>query len=158
MSILSTDGMKAYSIDLRKKVMNAYKNREGSQRELAKRFSVSLSFVQSLLRRYRSSGTVEPKSHGGGQSAKLNSKQVALITALVEEDNDAILVELCSRLEERTGVKVSRATMGRITQKLNLTRKKKLYTLYEIHTTSPKAKGRVLDNHWRGKSSGLGIY
>lgn len=129
MSFVSTYGMKAYSTDLREKVMNAYKNREGSQRELAKRFSVSLSFVQSLLRRYRSSGTVEPKPHGGGQSAKLNSEEVALITALVEEDNDAILVELCSRLEERTGVKVSRATMGRITQKLNLTRKKKLYTL-----------------------------
>ncbi|MDZ8023503.1 MAG: transposase [Nostoc sp. DedQUE11] len=129
MSFVSTYGMKAYSTDLREKVMNAYKNREGSQRELAKRFSVSLSFVQSLLRRYRSSGTVEPKPHGGGQSAKLNSEEVALITALVEEDNDAILVELCPRLEERTGVKVSRATMGRITQKLNLTRKKKLYTL-----------------------------
>lgn len=79
------------------------------------------------LRRYRSSGTVEPKPHGGGQSAKLTSEQMALITTLVEEDSDAILVELCSRLEERTGVKVSRATMGRITQKLNLTRKKKLY-------------------------------
>jgi putative transposase len=82
----------------------------------------------SLLRRYRSSGTVKPKPHGGGQSAKLNSEQVDLITTLVEEDNDAILVELCSRLQERTGVKVSRATMGRMTQKLNLTRKKKLYT------------------------------
>jgi transposase len=52
---------------------------------------------------------------------------MALITTLVEEDNDAILVELCSRLEERTGVKVSRATMGRIMQRLNLTRKKKQY-------------------------------
>lgn len=114
--------MKAYSTDLRQKVINAYNNLEGSQRELAKRFSVSLSFVQSLLRRYHSSGSVEPKPHGGGQSAKLTSEQVALITTLVEEDNDAILVELCDRLEERTGVKVSRATMGRITQKLNLTK------------------------------------
>ena len=127
MSFLRTDEMKAYSSDLRQKVMDAYNNLEGSQRELAKRFSVSLSFVQSLLRRYHSSGTVEPKPHGKGQSAKLTLEQVALIKTLVEEDNDAILVELCARLEERTGVKVSRATMGRITQKLNLTRKKKQY-------------------------------
>lgn len=63
--------MKAYSSDFRQKVINAHNNKEGSQRELATRFSVSLSFVQSLLRRYRSSGTVEPKPHGGGQSAKL---------------------------------------------------------------------------------------
>ncbi len=39
MSFLSAYGMKAYSIDLRQKVINAYHNREGSQRELAKRFS-----------------------------------------------------------------------------------------------------------------------
>lgn len=127
MLLVSTYGMKAYSTDLREKVMNAYNNREGSQRELAQRFSVSLSFVQSLLRRYRSSGTIEPKPYGGGQSAKLNSEQIALVTLLVEEDNDAILVELCDRLQERAGVKISRATMGRITQKLNLTRKKKQY-------------------------------
>lgn len=29
---------------------------------------------------------------------------MALIVTLVEEDNDAILVELCERLEERTGI------------------------------------------------------
>ncbi|MEH1868990.1 MAG: helix-turn-helix domain-containing protein [Nostoc sp.] len=90
---------------------------------------VSLTFIQKLLKRYRSSGTVEPKAHGGGNRAKLSSEQMALVVALVEEDNDAILVELCERLKERTGVKVSRSTMGRITQKLNLTRKKKHCTL-----------------------------
>jgi putative transposase len=117
--------MKAYSSDLRQKVIDAYNNREGSQRQLAKRFSVSLSFVQSLLERYRSSRTVEPKPHSGGHPAKLNQEQIVLVATLVEEDNDAILVELCERLEQRTGIRVSRATMGRITQKLNLTRKKK---------------------------------
>jgi transposase len=33
-------------------------------------------------------------------------------------------VELCERLEQSVGVRVSRATMGRIVQKLKLTRKK----------------------------------
>ena len=47
-----------------------------------------------------------------------------MLATLVEEDNDAILVELCDRLEERVGVRISRATMGRIVQKLKLTRKK----------------------------------
>ncbi|MBE9033617.1 transposase [aff. Roholtiella sp. LEGE 12411] len=80
--------MKAYSTDLRQKVMDAHNNKEGSQRQLAKRFSVSLSFVQSLLRRFRFCGTVEAKPHSGGQSAKLNSEQMALIALLVEEDNE----------------------------------------------------------------------
>lgn len=30
----------------------------------------------------------------------------------VEEDNDAILVELCDRLEQRVGVSISRATFA----------------------------------------------
>lgn len=119
--------MKADSTDLRQKVIDAHKNEEGSQRQLAKRFSVSLSFVQSLLRRFHFCGTVEAKPHSGGQSAKLNSEQMALVALLVEEDNDATLVELCDRLQQKAGVKISRATMGRITQKLNLTRKKKQY-------------------------------
>ncbi len=96
----------------------------GSQRQLAKRFRVSLSFVQNLLKRYRIDGTVEPREHGGGHPAKLSPEQEAIIATLVEEDNDAILVELCDRLEQRVGVSISRATMGRIVQKLNLTRKK----------------------------------
>jgi transposase len=116
--------MKAYSIDLRQKIIDAHNQQQGSQRQLAKRFRVSLSFVQNLLKRYRIDGTVAPKEHGGGQPAKLSSEQEAVLATLVEEDNDAILVELCNRLEQRVGVRVSRATCGRIVQKLKLTRKK----------------------------------
>jgi transposase len=116
--------MKAYSIDLRQKVLDAYQRQEGSQRQLANRFSVSLSFIQDLLKRYREDGTIAPRAHGGGANAKLNEGQVALVERLVEEDNDGILEELCDRLEQRSGVRISRATMGRLTQKLLLTRKK----------------------------------
>ncbi len=136
--------MKAYSTDLRQKVIDAYENQEGSQRNLASRFSVSLTFIQKLLKQYRNSGTIEPKAHGGGNTTKLNSEQMALVAALIEEDNDAILMELCDRLKERTGVKVSRATMGRITQKLNLTRKKKHCTRAKnIHNESKSSEQSI---------------
>ncbi|PIG91150.1 helix-turn-helix domain-containing protein [Gloeocapsopsis sp. IPPAS B-1203] len=116
--------MKAYSVDLRQKIIEAYNQQEGSQRQLAKRFRVSLSFIENLLKRYRTNGTVEPRAHGGGRIAKLSIEQEQVLVNLVAEDNDAILVELCARLEQQTGVRVSRATMGRIVQKLKLTRKK----------------------------------
>ncbi|MCC5634302.1 transposase [Nostoc sp. CHAB 5844] len=76
--------MKAYSTDLRQKVIDAYENQEGSQRNLAKRFSVSLTFIQKLLKQYRNSKTIEPKAHICGNTAKLNSEQMALVAALVE--------------------------------------------------------------------------
>ena len=116
--------MKAYSVDLRQKVIDAYNQQEGSQRQLANRFRVSLTFIENLLKRYRTDGTVEPRAHGGGQVAKLSQDQEAVVATLIEENNDAILVELCNQLEQRVGVRISRATMGRYVQKLKLTRKK----------------------------------
>ena len=63
-------------------------------------------------------------AHGGGQGAKLSREQEEVVATLVEENNDAILVELCDQLEQRVGVQISRATMGRYVKKLKLTRKK----------------------------------
>lgn len=37
-----------YSIDLRQHIINAYETRVSSQREIAERFQVSLSFVKRL--------------------------------------------------------------------------------------------------------------
>ena len=59
-------------------------------RQLAKRFRVSLTFIENLLKRYRTDGTVEPLAHGGGQVAKLSPEQQAVLVALIEENNDAI--------------------------------------------------------------------
>ena len=58
--------MGPYSLDFRRKVVQAYESRRGSQRQLAQMFGVSLSFVQELWQRYRRTESVEPKAHGGG--------------------------------------------------------------------------------------------
>ena len=116
--------MKAYSNDFRTKIVDTNWKALESIQQTADRFSVSYSFVWKLLNRYGEMGSVEPKPHGGGAKAKLNTQQLAVVAELVEEDNDAILVELCDRLEQRVGIRISRATMGRIVQKLELTRKK----------------------------------
>ncbi|MFM2315160.1 MAG: hypothetical protein RLZZ04_4436 [Cyanobacteriota bacterium] len=54
------------SLDLRQRVFLAYQTKEGSQRQLAKRFKVSLSFIRDLVRRYRETDSIEPKPHGVG--------------------------------------------------------------------------------------------
>jgi len=120
--------MKAYSLDLRQKIVEAYNNQEGSYRQLAQRFRVSFSFVKRLLKRYKDTGKIEPKPHAGGHNCKVKAEQLDIVRQLVEEDNDAILEELCSSFYQKTQLRVSRATMGRILEKLNLTRKKKRFT------------------------------
>jgi transposase len=47
-----------------------------------------------------------------------------VLADLIEDNNDATLEELCSLLEEKTGITLSRATMGRMSQRLKLTVKK----------------------------------
>lgn len=121
--------MKAYSNDLRRKIINAYTNRQGSYRQLAVKFGVSLSFVQTLINRYQDIGRIEPLPHGGGQKPKINDKHLETLQKLVTENNDSTLEELCEIFESKTQMKVSRATMGRMLQRLELTRKKKLCTL-----------------------------
>lgn len=116
--------MKAYSNDLRKKIIVAYIERDGSYRELALKFGVSVSFVQTLINRYQDLGRIEPLPHGGGQKAKINDKQSEILKKLVADNNDATLEELCKLFESLTQINVSRATMGRMLQKLELRRKK----------------------------------
>ena len=136
--------MKAYSVDLGQKIIDAHNQQEGSQRQLAKRFRVSLTFIENLLKRYRTDGTLEPRAHGGGRLAKLSPEQEAVLATLVEEDNDAILVELCDRLEQRVSVRISRATMGRIVQKLKLTRKNNFARHGAGHGASATVESGVL--------------
>lgn len=114
-----------YSSDLRQRVIDAYEAREGSQRQLAERFKVSLSFVRDLMRHYRSTLTVVPKLHGGGAVAKLTAAHSPIVEELVSAQPDALLSELCERFQERTGVTVSVSTMHRAVQRLQLSYKKK---------------------------------
>jgi putative transposase len=120
--------MKAYSLDFRQKIIDTYFSEPISQRQLARRFRISLSFVEKLLKQLRQTGSLAPKPHGGGSTPKLNSQQLAMLAALVQENNDATLKELCQQLYEKIKIWVSLSTMSRWLQALHLTRKKKRCT------------------------------
>lgn len=114
------------SVDLRQRIITAYEAKEGSQRQLAERFKVSLSFIRDLRRHQRETGTVQPKPHGGGAVAKIAKAQLSIVAALVTAQPDALLEELCERFAEQSGVKVSGSTMQRAVNQLNLSVKKNI--------------------------------
>ncbi len=113
------------SMDLRQRILAAYEAKEGSQRQLAERFKVSLSFIRDLRRHYRETGSVRPKPHAGGAVAKLGKGELPIVEALVTAQPDALLKELCERFAEQTGVAVSVSTMQQAVCKLKLSVKKK---------------------------------
>jgi transposase len=52
---------------------------------------------------------------------------LAVLVNLIEQSNDATLDELCQMFCHELGIDISRATMGRMTQRLQLTFKKTLH-------------------------------
>lgn len=130
--------MKPYSNDLRTRVIEAYENKEGSMRQLAKRFLVSLFFVWTLIKRYRETGKVDPKPHGGGNPSKIDEAGIEVLRSLVEEDSDATVEELQKCFEEKTQIKVSTSAVGRALLKYKLTRKKKTLRATEQDTDKVK--------------------
>ena len=137
--------MKAYSLDFRQKIVDTYAQGNISQRQLAERFRVALSFIETLLKQHRETGSIAPKLRTEQTPTKLNAKQLAVLEQLVAADNDATLNELRERLAEQTGVLIGRSTVDRMLKKLNLTVKKKHYT---------PAKKRVSASRRNASSSG----
>jgi transposase len=116
--------MKAYSLDLRQKIVETYVEGNISQRQLAKQFRVALSFVEKLLKQHRETGNIAPKKRMNQTPTKLNDEQLKVLEHLVEENNDATLEELRELLEQKTGVRIGRSTVDRMLRKLDLTVKK----------------------------------
>jgi transposase len=116
--------MAAYSIDLRQRILRAWERRLGSQRTIADISGVSLAFVEKVLRQHRSTGTIAPKPHAGGQKPLLGAPAQAVVQRLMGANPDATLEELCTGVAAETGVRVSVPTMCRVLQRLGLPRKK----------------------------------
>lgn len=114
--------MTPYSQDLRQRVLDTVQRGEGSLRQIAQRFLVSISFVTRLLRTHRDSGTLEPKPHGGGNPPVLTPEDLEQLRELIRQQPDATLEECRQRL----GVSCSTMTISRALRQLGLPRKKKV--------------------------------
>ncbi len=112
--------MKAYSTDLRRRVVAAYDAREGTQEQVAARFAVSASWVRKLLRQRRATGSIGPKPHGGGKAPAFDPAAAAKLRQAVRDDSDATLREL-GRV---AGVACSPSAVYRALDRLGVTRKR----------------------------------
>lgn len=128
--------MRAYSPDLRERIVSAVDRGKGSLRELADLFLVNLSTIVRLLRRYRAAGSLLPKPHAGGPCPLLDDAACQRLRDLVREQPDATLAEL----QERLCTPCSLSTLCRTLQRLGLSRKKKTLHADEQDTPAVQAK------------------
>jgi transposase len=114
--------MTPYSQDLRQRIVDTIQRGDGTIRQVAERFLVSLSLVTRLLRLYRSTGSVEPRPHGGGNPAVLTPEDLQRLRELIGQRPDATLEECRTHL----GTSCSLMTLSRALSRLGLPRKKKV--------------------------------
>jgi transposase len=118
--------MTPYSDDLREKFIQFFENHpDYTQQDIADEFSVSRSFIEKLLQRWRATNSSAALPPGGGQQRKLKDHEEKT-RDLVAAQPDVTLDELRAKLKSAIRLEVSPATMCRELQRLNLPRKKKL--------------------------------
>jgi len=115
--------MKAYSVDLRERVVAAVQ-RGMPRAAVAEQFRVSIPIIVRWVRRQRTTGSLQTAPRPGPPPVKMAALRERLLPQL-EAQPDATLDAHCRRFAAEHGVTVSRATMSRaITRNLGWTVKK----------------------------------
>lgn len=135
--------MKPYSLDLREKIVSTYEAGNTSIRQVAERFQVSKTTVQSLLKRKQATGALKPAPATGGKASQLTGYEQE-IAEMVETHRDYTLSEYCEYWQDKTGVRVSESTMCRFLQKQELTLKKNISQRSSRRSRSPNAASCLL--------------
>src|SRR5277367_5432884 len=97
---------KPWSDDLRCRILDAYERKEGSQREVSRRFGVSFEYVRKIRKQWRRSGQKER------------------MRGWLREQPDRTLAELQEQLQA-SGVVASRSRIGQVLQQMGLGQKKR---------------------------------
>ena len=115
---------KAYSDDLRRKLLEAHDRGEGSLRALAQRFGVSVPWAWKISRQRRRTGQMERVEQRHGPPSRMTAAVGASLRRLLRQQPDLTLVELQQQLWASERVRVSFQHLWRVLQNLGLRLKK----------------------------------
>jgi transposase len=117
--------MRAYSEDLRKKIVTAIE-RGMPKAQAARLFDVSLSSVKRYSRTARQGGSLKPRK-STGRPRKVDEKAQVLLERDVEERPSATIGQRRRFLEHVTGRELSYSTVRRLMKRLGFTQKNGLW-------------------------------
>jgi len=119
------DMPRAYSDDLRGKILQAYARAELGLEQLADHFGVSYGYTKKIRRQQLQFGQVErvPQARYGPVS-RVTAPVEQQVRAELRRQPDLTLTELGQRLEQTTKVRLSKTRLWEVLQRLGLRRKK----------------------------------
>lgn len=120
--------MKAYSLDLRERVAAACAKPETRIHQVAAQFAVSTSFIDKLLRRQRTTGSLAALLPRSGPAPLLDAAGLLDLAACWQQCPDATLDETRLLLAAAGGPALSRTAVWRATEAVGWGRKKKAST------------------------------
>ena len=104
--------------------MEAYERKEGTQEEIAIRFSVGIASVKRWWSSYRSQGHVEPQPMGGDRRSKVTEERKNYLRLLLSDESTWNTQELSEEMEDAFAEKISPRTYGRTLKKMGYTFKR----------------------------------
>jgi transposase len=112
--------MRAYSSDLRERVVAACDAGDATREQVAARFAVSVTWIRKLIRQRRETGSIAPKPHGGGRAPAFDAEADRRLREAVRAAAGATLQELA----DAAGVACCASAVHRTLKRLGITRKK----------------------------------
>lgn len=117
--------MKAYSIDLRKRVLAAYDSGKYSLNHIAKQFQVTTRWIQKLRQQRKQEGSIAPRPPNKGRKPVFQGKNLENLEQFISAHPDATLEE--TKQHFLGVVECSIVTIHNTLRRLELRYKKKRY-------------------------------
>jgi transposase len=86
--------MKPTSMDLGKRIVASYDAKEGTMKQVAQRFRVSLELVKKLVWQRNRIGTIEPQYQNQGRKPAFDDKNLKRLDQFVQQHSDVTLKEI----------------------------------------------------------------
>ena len=131
---------KAYGDDLRRKFLTAYENGDGTLEELAEDFRVSVGWAKKISAAHTRTGLMERAVHRPGRKPAVDEERRKLLLSWIAKAPDLTLAQLQLKLDQQSGVAVSRVAIWRWLQRLGL-RLKKSHSTPKRETRKPTSSG-----------------
>jgi transposase len=117
---------RSYSLDLRERVVAAFKDGDKTDEEVAELFQVGEATVHRWKRLLRETGSLVPRPpRGGGMPRRVSAEHEAAFVAIVRGQPDLNLMEIAAEFHRQSGRSMSDSAASRTLRKLGITRKKR---------------------------------
>jgi transposase len=122
---------------LRKRILAAVRKNELTQAEILRIFNLSRTGLNSFLKHFYETGSIEPKPFGGGRRSKFEEDDIEIIKQYMINHPDATLEEIL----EYSGKEASIMSVHRMLKKIGYRLKKSHYSPASKNEKTLKGKG-----------------